>query len=233
MRTRAGPFRLWRVLHPAMLSTVTMMACLSVGCTDSFEPRPTPTGPSSTVNVVSVSVRGPSGLSLGSAPVQLTALAVRSEGSQEDVTASATWTTATATILDVSPNGIVQARAEGDAQVSATSRSYISATAFAGDAAIVATEGRGVFAVANLRSARSASYFETFATAAPGDTLATLHAGNGTTMAWKRVWITAVDLSTNERRLLEDLTALLTLEKGDALGHPSDPRSSLCESSAQ
>ena len=64
---------------------------------------------------------------------------------------------------------------------------YVSATANFGDAIVVSTAGRGIYAITGVRTARPAVYFETRGQSQLGGSVATLRAGNGDALGWSRV----------------------------------------------
>lgn len=64
---------------------------------------------------------------------------------------------------------------------------YVSATAIVGDAVVLASEGRGAFAIANRRSAPLATYVESERTIRPGESIATLLSADGAVVPWARV----------------------------------------------
>ncbi len=76
------------------------------------------------------------------------------------------------------------------------SRSYVSATAIIGDAAIVSTAGRGVYAISGMRLPRPASYFQTLAQARSSDVIASLQTGDGDALPWARVLVTIYERDT-------------------------------------
>ncbi len=78
---------------------------------------------------------------------------------------------------------------------------YISGVARVGDAAILSAEGRGVFAVANIRAGQEASYFTAVTSARPGDAFAVLHRSSTATLPWGAVRMTFVDATTGQRRI--------------------------------
>ncbi|WP_341633294.1 hypothetical protein [Sphingomonas agri] len=73
-----------------------------------------------------------------------------------------------------------------------TSMSYISDAMIIGTSVVVATEGRGIFELPNVRVAPSASYFDPVAQANPTGSIATLRSGNGAFLSWGRVLVTVI-----------------------------------------
>lgn len=81
---------------------------------------PTPRGPTppanSPVTTVSLELQAPSSIAPASS-AQLTALAVRSDGSRQDVTGQAQWTSSNTAILQIGGDGLASAQARGEARV--------------------------------------------------------------------------------------------------------------------
>lgn len=73
-------------------------------------------GGGSTATVTSLAVTGTSSIA-ANGTTQLTATANYSDGSQRNVTATATWTSANAAVASVSSSGLVTARGTGTAQI--------------------------------------------------------------------------------------------------------------------
>lgn len=110
--------------HHAVLSrSRTILAvsivALATGCSGGDD-NPTPQSPTSpTVTVTAVAVNGASSLAGQGATTQFTAVATLSNGTTEDRTSTATWQSDNAAIATVSPQGVVQAVANGSASIAA------------------------------------------------------------------------------------------------------------------
>ena len=105
----------------AVAVCAVLTACGGGGSTHSSTPS-TPSTPSSTVTLQSITVSpsAPS-LTLGQSQ-QMLATALYSDGSNKDVTMSATWSSSDAAVASVNNAGMVQAKAQGSATITATMR---------------------------------------------------------------------------------------------------------------
>jgi hypothetical protein len=81
-------------------------------------PRATQQGPSSTVTTVRLELVAPSAIAPGES-VQLTANAIKSDGSVENVSSQAQWTPAGSPVVQLSPTGLATGKDRGEQVVSA------------------------------------------------------------------------------------------------------------------
>lgn len=79
-----------------------------------------PTTPTPTPSVTSVSISGPASFQQRGTTAQFNATATLSNGATEDRTATATWQSDNTTVATVSAQGLVTAMGDGDATISAT-----------------------------------------------------------------------------------------------------------------
>lgn len=100
---------------------LTLASLLLVSCGGGGSSS-TPTTPT-TVTVTSVSVTGTANLTSKGQTSQLTATATLSNGTQQSVTASATWQSSNTAVATVSPAGVVTAVGSGEVQITATYQS--------------------------------------------------------------------------------------------------------------
>src|SRR5262249_29998975 len=77
-------------------------------------------GPSSSPTVSSIAVTGIAPLSRAGQTIQLTATAAMSDGSTQNVTATASWQSSNAAVANVSTSGIVTAATSGAVTITAT-----------------------------------------------------------------------------------------------------------------
>jgi len=94
------------------------------------------------------------------------------------------------------------------------SQSYISGSTFVADAAIVSTEGRGVYAIAQADSAKPATFFQTVSSASSTDPVARLFRADQSPVAWGRVQVTARTADATNA-LLINRAQIRTDESGD------------------
>jgi len=88
-----------------LLATVVLLSC-----------EKSPTGPIAAISVVRVELSVPSEIAPGTS-VQLSAKAIKSDNSIEDVTAKAEWSSSNPGVLTVNAAGVANAIANGEAQV--------------------------------------------------------------------------------------------------------------------
>src|SRR5690606_32236049 len=109
--------------HGAIISRLRTVLTVSIitlalGCSgdDSSTPR-TPTSPTTTVTALALT--GASTLTSPGATTQFTAVATLSDGTTEDRTSTAMWQSENTGVATVSPQGVVQAVANGSTSIAA------------------------------------------------------------------------------------------------------------------
>lgn len=166
-----------------LLCVCVAMALPSCGGGDTTTPTPT---------VSSVAVSGTAVNTVPGQTLQLTAIATLSNGSTQNVTNSATWTTSSTTIANVSTTGLVTGGAVGDATIGARHQNVLG-TLLVGIKSLIAR-----FTVSNATGPDVCRIV-----AGSGGNLdctfnGSTSLGNPTTWAWSFVVATATGTSGNQ-----------------------------------
>ena len=154
-------------------------------------------GPHDTFNVVASRFHGNS----FSVPSQVSFHRFSTPGQADAIVVSSPYTGVYAgDVTQVSP-GVCREEWRDLTPALPTAHAYISGVARVGDAAIMSSEGRGIFAVTPIRAALEASYFTTMSSAMPGDPFALLHRSSGLPLPWGSVRVTFTDALTGRRHI--------------------------------
>jgi hypothetical protein len=94
------------------------LVIVSCGSETPNQPTPLPPLPPPPVSLARVDVRGPDSIALQQS-VQLSATAVRSDGSSEDVSSQAQWSSSNSSVVRMSPTGEATALRSGEVTISA------------------------------------------------------------------------------------------------------------------